>query len=50
MMMAPTKEEIELGKRIDETTDIEEKRELIKKRLELFKKRNEELADCPFAH
>ena len=50
MMLASTKEESELRKRIINATTIEEKRELLKKMVELSKKKDEELADCPFAH
>ncbi len=50
MMLQPTKEEVELRKKLRSSNDDEEKKKIRKRLKEIAIQCDKELEDCPFAH
>ena len=50
MMLQPTDEQVELYRKLDQTTDKEEHEKILKRLKEIAIQRDKELKDCPFAH
>ena len=50
MMLQPTKEQVELRKKLRSSNDDEEKKGIRKRLKEIAIQRDKELKDCPFAH
>ena len=50
MMLQPTDEQVELYRKLDQTTDKEEQEKILKRLKEIAIQRHKELKDCPFAH
>ena len=50
MMIQPTKEKIELRKKLLDSNNDEEKKKIRKRLKEIAIQQNEKLKDCPFVH
>jgi len=50
MMIQPTKEQVELRKKLLDSNDDEEKKKIRKRLKEIAIQQNEKLKDCPFVH
>lgn len=50
MMIQPTKEELELLKKLDSAKNEEEREEIEQQLKSYLIEKNERLKDCPFAH
>ena len=50
MMLQPTKEEVELRKKLLSSNDDEEIKSIRRRLKEIAIQRDKELKDCPFAH
>ena len=50
MKLQPTDQQVELYRKLDQTTDKEEQEKIVKALKEIAIQRDKELKDCPFAH
>lgn len=50
MMLQPTNEQVELYKKLDQTTDKKEQEKILERLKEIAIQRDEALKECPFAH